>query len=307
MGQVLGSDPDQLDGLGRAFADAADQLDAIRADVGHTAGFGPWEGVDADEFRSQWHSQLAVSLGSAASALRDRGGWLLAQADQQRIASGTAGLDVRSWPAGQPGAEWLAAVGGLAGGARSLLDAVATGKYPIDVFDAMRNGHLGDRLHDAAKGVARFADEVVGSTPLRIAGELFQKFSVPVDVAAAVAGTGDFLHGAVTDPRSLETFDDGVGAALGIAGATLGVAGLVAVGTAGAPVIAVGGLVVGGVGLAWEHLVPQEWKQDLHDDLLGAVDGAGELVGDVVDVVGDGAKAAADVISGGVRSLLGKF
>ncbi|MFI9006800.1 hypothetical protein ACIGNX_06145 [Actinosynnema sp. NPDC053489] len=237
MGQVLGSDLDQLDGLGRAFADAAERLEALRAEVGCAVAFGPWQGVDADDSRSRWDGHLA----SAASALRERGGWLLVRAQQQRTAGGAAAFDVRPWSGG----EWLA------GGGRALLGLVAAGEYPFDVFDAVRSGHLGDRLHDTAKAVTRFAEEVV----------------------TTAVGTGDFPHGLVTDPASLETFDDGVGAAPAIAGTTLGVTGLVVAGTAGAPVVVGAGLVVGGVCLVWEHPIPREWEQDSHDDLTAAVGG----------------------------------
>jgi hypothetical protein len=118
----------------------------------------PWQGGDADRFRSQWHSSFRVQLHQAATMLETQSRALMGQADEQESASdegggasgsggfdgvpasadgggadgsgdndlldlfGNAVGDLGAWPPFQI-ANWITSAGGL--GAERLLNAMA--------------------------------------------------------------------------------------------------------------------------------------------------------------------------------------
>lgn len=87
MGRMLGSDPDQLDGLGDTLTRSADRLNAIGGEVSSLLAYAGWEGGDADEFRWQWHHQLTGILHATAAQNHEAARVLRINAHEQRAAS----------------------------------------------------------------------------------------------------------------------------------------------------------------------------------------------------------------------------
>lgn len=91
MPGFFGADVEQLRQLGRDLTTQAEQLDATVARLNAKVSSVPWQGPDAERFRSDWSQRLSVSVKSVADILRDASSKSLANAVQQEQASGVPG------------------------------------------------------------------------------------------------------------------------------------------------------------------------------------------------------------------------
>lgn len=91
MSGFFGADVEQLRQLGRDLTTQAEQLDATVARLNSKVLSVPWQGPDAERFRSDWSQRLSVSVKSVADILRDASSKSLANAVQQEQASGVSG------------------------------------------------------------------------------------------------------------------------------------------------------------------------------------------------------------------------
>lgn len=101
MSNMYGADVEQLRLLGREFSQQAEQLEAIIGRISGRVDNAGWRGPDAEGFRSNWRSQLTVSIRSAMHILQDGSSQAIANAKQQEEASGgSAGGSIGTSPWG---------------------------------------------------------------------------------------------------------------------------------------------------------------------------------------------------------------
>jgi hypothetical protein len=322
MGRMLGSDPDQLDGLGDTLNRAGDRLNAIGGEVSSLLAYAGWEGGDADDFRWQWHHQLTAILRAAASQSHEAARVLHINAQEQRIASG----DHSGWngshsssgsgTGGPPGfaVSWdeivddVMLVGGLAAFPLSLLSAAKDGLLGADL--KRWAGQLPDTFQKwAVNDVPGFTKGFAG-----VVGKLgpLQILSTGIDVFSLV---GDVRNSA---PEH-EVFNSAVDVAFDAALIGLAVGAVVV----GGPAIGIAALAVGGAQLAFNIYTEFDeegawnWMQDRGADVSHAFDQTAHTVSDAavavggaivgtVDAIGDVADAVGGVVSGGLDAV-GEF
>ncbi|GAB1510990.1 hypothetical protein [Actinophytocola sp. KF-1] len=324
MGRMLGSDPDQLDGLGDTLTRAGDRLNAIGGEVSSLLAYAGWEGGDADDFRWQWHHQLTGILRATATESHEAARLLHRNAQEQRVASGDHGdLGGGHWSLGrgttgtdgQPGFampwEWIEGVmlgGGLAALPPGLLNAADGGLFGADLKKLVK------QLPDTFKKWS--VDDVPGFTKgfAGFAGKLgpLQILSTGVDVYALVD------HVRNGDPEH-EVFNSAVNVAFDAALIGLAVGAV----TVGGPAIGIAALAVGGAQLAFNIYTTFDaegalnWTQDRIADVAHAVDQTAHAISDTAaavggaiagtaDAVGDVAGAVGGVLSGGLDAV-GEF
>ncbi|CAM3656755.1 WXG100 family type VII secretion target [Mycobacterium frederiksbergense] len=102
---VVGADVDQLRGLARSLTQASDRLDGMSGEVNNRLAATPWQGQDAQQFRSQWQGESQALIRSVVSALRAAAADVDRNANEQEQASagtdsggapGTAGIPTPS-------------------------------------------------------------------------------------------------------------------------------------------------------------------------------------------------------------------
>lgn len=277
MGQMVGADIEQLNALGAEMNRQADRLDQIRGELGAGLARSTWDGVDADDFRYQWESQLSGLLCGVSEVMRDRAGVLRQNAEQQRITSEAAGGSLGGWSGGHSGG----AGGDHPGGIGSLITA--------DRLSILLGGLW------VASGIAELrAKAGIGKDipALRVAGPVVRG---ALDKLTTVYDVGKFVHGLATDPGSNDTWNTGAGlgftAAAGIAGAICPPVGI--------------GIAIAGVA----YSIATEINPNLTKDIANDIADAGRDVMNAVDtgtkLVGDGAKAAGEIVTNGIKGLLG--
>jgi hypothetical protein len=288
MGRVLGSDPDQLDGLGDTLTRAGDRLDAIGGEVSSLLAYADWEGGDADDFRWQWHHQLTAILHTTATQSHEAARVLHVNAQEQRTASGDRGF---GYP-GVPG--YPAGPGGTPG--------ASSGDHPIDlVLDVA--GLLG-----AAVTSAELLDKAFGAlgTPERLAklaglaGGVAKWVDNPAsDVVSLFVDGGTFFHGLAEHSDDPKTVNAGVDFALTGMELALAAGGLVC------PPLAVAAVVTKAVHFGFDALaaIDPALPSDIAD---GVSDFVADRVADTADTIGDVADVVGGVVSGGLGAV-GKF
>ena len=287
MGKMLGADPDQLERLGAAMSELAEQVDGIRGEVNSLLARTTWVGRDGDAFRDDWRGRWGHLLVAVADAGRDGACVLRENAAQQRRASAADGGAVGQ---GSP-VDWGApptAAGPSSSGWKDPLDNVMWG--------------LG-ASSEAIAAITHFKwvkfDDPALASKIKIFGEGLGVLSTAYDAVG-------FVHGMATDPDSNDTANDGISAGLGVAalvagsicppvGIAIGVAGLVfGVATEMDPTLGrdiVDGF-VNGATTVWEGAsAVAEGAVDLAEDVGAGVEAATE--------------ATAGAISGGVEFLKG--
>jgi WXG100 family type VII secretion target len=99
-----GADVTQLRTAAARLDNAADTLDQLVKTLhGQVTLGGLWSGPDADRFRSQWSNQSSHAVTAAAQALRQAGGDLRRNAEEQEQASGAAGASAAHTSSGGVG------------------------------------------------------------------------------------------------------------------------------------------------------------------------------------------------------------
>ncbi|NJC21327.1 uncharacterized protein YukE [Arthrobacter pigmenti] len=227
MSAMLGMDPAQVRDLARALDSAAGNIELIGAQVTGTISTIPWEGGDADGFRSAWNGSRRLALIRISDQLREHAQVALENADAQHRTSdelqGRASAGPGSVSEDQPQFwdELWDAAGGLWGG---------TG----DAFDSAVDT-VGDRVQDVSGWVEDGLAWVAADIDLRMdnlgdayessfehsfhAASMFRSFrnGEPPSVTEAVATSlllyggsvnfaGTLLTGGAYNPR---LFDDG--------------------------------------------------------------------------------------------------
>ncbi len=277
MGQMVGADIEQLNALGAEMDRQADRLDQIRGELGAGLALSTWDGVDADDFRYQWENQLAGLLRGVSEIMRDRAVVLRQNAEEQQITSEAGGGVLGGWGGGDPGGGG----GGQSGGTGSFVTA--------------------DRLAILLGGlwVASDIAEILGKRgigkeipALRVVGPVVRG---ALDKVTTLWDVGKFIHGVATDPGGNDTWNTGAGlgftAAAGIAGAICPPAGIA--------------IAIAGVG----YSIATEINPNLTKDIANDIGDAGRDLMNAVDtgakLVGDGAKAAGEIVTNGIKGLLG--
>lgn len=85
---IHGADVEQLRALGDRMRSAADQLDALCRRTRSQLFGSPWDGREAENFRSRWEAELQPLLHRAAADMREAADLLNREAQQQLHASG---------------------------------------------------------------------------------------------------------------------------------------------------------------------------------------------------------------------------
>ncbi|MBN9180518.1 MAG: PhnD/SsuA/transferrin family substrate-binding protein [Microbacterium sp.] len=75
---VYGADVDELRGAATEFERAADRLDHVSTALGGELARAPWEGADAERFRSNWSTDHSRRIADASTRLRDAARALMA-------------------------------------------------------------------------------------------------------------------------------------------------------------------------------------------------------------------------------------
>ncbi len=88
---VVGANIEELRRLAKSFNQAADSLGQIAGSLGAQVSASPWQGYDANNFRSGWSNQYHRQLIQVATGLRDGSSSLLANAAEQEKASADDG------------------------------------------------------------------------------------------------------------------------------------------------------------------------------------------------------------------------
>lgn len=88
---MVGADVDQLRGLARSLTQAADRLEAMAGEVNSRLGSTPWQGQDAQQFRSQWQGESLALVRAVVNALRAAAAETERNANEQEQASGGTG------------------------------------------------------------------------------------------------------------------------------------------------------------------------------------------------------------------------
>ena len=86
---ILGADPDHLEATAHRLLTHADGYDNASNQIGYCLRRMDWQGPEADQFRSNFESQMRPQLGAAAAFLRETASELRAQAAAQTKASQT--------------------------------------------------------------------------------------------------------------------------------------------------------------------------------------------------------------------------
>ncbi len=246
--------------------DAAARLETLRRDVDGMINRLIWEGADSAAFNEQWLSSLSASIIAAETMLDGVANVLMANARQQREASGEASGFY----------DGLETVGGIVGGTGMLFDIahVAGGtKYFSKYVDGV--------------------DGVLGKVRLPYGDLSVETLGASFDAVSTVISGWSFVHDLSTKPSDPATYHAGVETALGTAG-------LVAFAAADAvPVVGeviLGAEIVNGIGSAID---PKFDKQ-----IVDGVADAGKAVVRFDEDEIKATEAAARVMSSGVHGAL---
>lgn len=99
MNQLLGMDPHQVRQLARSLESAAGELELLNLQVAGQVSVLPWQGNDADSFRSDWTGRHRVTLLRIAGQLRQAA---LVAADNADAQDGTSATDAAGAAAPSP-------------------------------------------------------------------------------------------------------------------------------------------------------------------------------------------------------------
>lgn len=171
MGMV-GADVDQLRALARNLSQAADRLEAMTGDVSGRLSATPWQGQDANQFRSQWQGESLGLLRAVANGLRAAAAEIDRNANEQEQASTESGSG------GQPGG--LTASDGLPPSVNSLLPPDLMNRYfdnPLEPFVDARDFFGANSLWPINNGFA--------------IGELFPELGPVLPLLDAIGLAGD--------------------------------------------------------------------------------------------------------------------
>ncbi|MBN9170505.1 MAG: hypothetical protein J0I50_01220 [Microbacterium sp.] len=127
---VYGADVDELRGAATDFERAADRLDHVSTALGGELARAPWEGADAERFRSNWSTDHSRRIADASTRLRDAARALRANADDQER---TSTVDGGPGGSGLPGSPTVPGVPGVPGGGEPGGDPAGEGEG--DGFD----------------------------------------------------------------------------------------------------------------------------------------------------------------------------
>lgn len=278
MGGWLGAAPEQLEELGRNMRDAAARLETLRRDVDGMINRLIWEGADSDAFNEQWLSSLSASIIAAETMLDDVANVLMANAQQQREASGeTSGF--------YDGLETVGRVVGGAGIALGVLDTKYLSKYKGAV-----NG-------------------VLGKTPLLHGGLSVEALDGSVGAIGTVISGWSFVHDLSTKPSDKATYNAGVETALGAAGVAAFAAEAfpavgevaIAAGVAADAIPVVGEVILGAQII---NFVGSAIDPELDKQIVDGVADAGKAVVRLGEDEIKATEAAARVMSSGVHGAL---
>lgn len=89
--ETLGANPEQLRSLAQSMGNFGHTITSADQTITAALNGVPWQGGDADRFRSQWHSSFRVQLHQAAAMLETQSRALMGQADDQEAASDQGG------------------------------------------------------------------------------------------------------------------------------------------------------------------------------------------------------------------------
>jgi hypothetical protein len=285
MGQMVGSDPDQLDSLGDLLTKASDRLNAIGGEVNSLLTYTGWEGGDAEDFRWQWHHQLTGILHATAVQSQEAARVLQVNAAEQRSASadhggGFPGLTPSpAWTSGTPGSDaapWWDPVLDFAGVTLGAFSGVGLLNKAFEAAEKLPN-----YLEPFARFTGKAADLVPGPVLLALSG---------------VVDGVKFFGG---DPGDPDTVNAGVDLGLDVIEAGL------LIGTAFCPPLAVALVTTEAVHFGFDVItaidptLPTRVADGMSDFVAGAVE-------DTADAIGDASEAVGGVISGGVDAV-GKF
>lgn len=101
-GSMTGADAPALRALAAQLSQSATTLDAIRQGIRSRIYSVQWDGPDGATFRRMWDGQHVPLLSAVAQGLRTTAQTLLAEANQQEIASGVGGGGATVGPGGGP-------------------------------------------------------------------------------------------------------------------------------------------------------------------------------------------------------------
>lgn len=315
MGQFVGADPDQLDVLGQHMGAAAERLESIRQQIGFWLDSSPWDGSDAEEFRSDWHHRLRNLLHAAATVARDGAASVARNAQQQRIASDMAGS---GHAIGSGGGGWAGLFGGavtaIGGGLGTLFDRYGEADFLTELagyhwkyLAALRAAGsdvadmgLRDLLATGRDGVVNALGEYVqGIDGVGSAAK-------GLDAGAMLSGLGKVL------PVASMAFDVGTAAAVFWPGSGASTAEKVTAGgdvafdaaaivTAEVPPVS---LAIDGAHIGFD--IYMDHRQEINDAVRTAVvEPAMDLVKLDVKLDVGAAQAVGSVVSGGVHALRG--
>jgi hypothetical protein len=316
-GAMTGADAPALRALAAQMSQSAGRLDGIRQGIRSRLYSVHWDGPDGVNFRRMWDGQHVPLLAAVAEGLRAASQELLAQAQQQELASGSGPGGATMGPGGvtmgpstggvrTPGDDgFLDYLEGLAKGAGLALGASATfftrlaEGYGRQVSGHWRNGTWIDSYTRWAAGHATTLNRWFGSHSdvLRHADEIGRVGKFVPYVGGAFAGIGQWEEdaGYDTGERTARAIGGGGAAVLADVGVEWGAtAAGAAIGTAIFPGVGtvVGGLIGWGAA-AWTTNHFEDQITDIGADFASAVYDIG---GDVVDFGGDALEAGGELL-----------
>lgn len=336
-GNLWGADVAQLRTLAQQFGKTSDSLLQQSTQLTNQINNNPsWKGQDAVQFRSDWNGSHRALLQQAAFALKQESKKLQAQADQQEkasVAGGAggvqAGVSGSSGGGGEPASPW--GPGWMSDGNSEFrggwdayngvlgLKAVPLGLRDISRFVVLHGESVTDLLMagDGFAAVKQFIDK-----------DLWEAAARSDDLRGVFSGTGDLLSGKFGDfadmARGTGAVEMGPWAKFGLnsaghvlGGLSVGLDGLdtvnairsgetgdamksglktaLGVGSFFPPPVGVACMVAGGAWAAVE-LIPG--AKDTIDDAF-------DMVGNVVEDLGEGASEAFEDVGEGVKNFFG--
>lgn len=135
--RIEGADPEALERLAAVVERGAAQVEGVYAPIRRMFQTSGWDGVDADQFGTEWDGPQRARLAASASALREAATNLRLNAAEQRAASAATFSDARGsvW-ARAHGAGWFPASGSgpglaLTNGRRTLIETLDASRQRI--------------------------------------------------------------------------------------------------------------------------------------------------------------------------------
>lgn len=145
---MVGASPEQLDRLASSLGQAASQIGTgIRVGLDRSISANPWQGGDAQRFRSDWQSHLSPVLLRTSESLEQVAEHLRLQAEEQRVASSangsgdSTGRGFASSSGGSTGRGFVGGGGGGGGGGGwgdGDDQSVDTGKWPFESLNTLK-------------------------------------------------------------------------------------------------------------------------------------------------------------------------